>query len=207
MNEDHTIDEKKLKPYGKNRLLLEKWVTNNYPDSNIVRLPALIGHNLRKNFVYDIIWQVPTYLTNNKYEELSKKSQLIKDSYTPITNQYFKIKAKTNLNNLKEEFKSLDFNSLLFTDSRSTFQYYPLSRLWHDINYCINNKIKLLNLTTPPVKASEIYSTLTNKDFSNNLDTWYDYNIKTKWFKDGYIMTKKEELEQIKSFFRSETLS
>lgn len=43
--------------YGHNRYLLEGWARQLYPDALIVRLPALFGDGLAKNYIYDLIVQ------------------------------------------------------------------------------------------------------------------------------------------------------
>ena len=40
-----------VQPYGLNRYYLEAWVRKNYPDALIIRLPALYGLNIKKNFI------------------------------------------------------------------------------------------------------------------------------------------------------------
>jgi nucleoside-diphosphate-sugar epimerase len=40
--------------YGRNRLLFEWFVTGHFPDTLVVRLPALFGPGLKKNLVYDL---------------------------------------------------------------------------------------------------------------------------------------------------------
>jgi nucleoside-diphosphate-sugar epimerase len=41
-------------PYGMHRLMLEKLIKFNYNDVSIIRLPGLMGKNLKKNIIYDI---------------------------------------------------------------------------------------------------------------------------------------------------------
>jgi hypothetical protein len=53
---------------------LKKWVEENYNEHLIVRLPAIYGENLKKNFIYDYINYIPAMLTEEKYSELSKKT-------------------------------------------------------------------------------------------------------------------------------------
>lgn len=40
--------------YGRNRLMLETFVKNNFKNYHIVRLPSLIGNDITKNMLYDI---------------------------------------------------------------------------------------------------------------------------------------------------------
>ena len=53
VDEDFEIDEKQLTAYGRNRLALERWVEKNCTNHLIVRLPAIFGNGLKKNFIYD----------------------------------------------------------------------------------------------------------------------------------------------------------
>ena len=61
-----------------------------------------------------------------------------------------------------------------------------------------------MNLVTPPVSVSELYSYLTGEAFENITGkTPYNYNIKSKYSPSGYIITKDKELLQIKRFVES----
>lgn len=44
-----------LHPYGKNRLLVEEFVRQHFSSHHIIRLPALYGSGLKKNFLYDLL--------------------------------------------------------------------------------------------------------------------------------------------------------
>jgi hypothetical protein len=54
-DEETEIDKTSLQPYGQHRLMLEKFVRDNFPSHLIVRLPALFGPGLKKNFIYDML--------------------------------------------------------------------------------------------------------------------------------------------------------
>lgn len=47
-NEDEEPDTEGLSAYGRNRLQLEHWVREDFPDALIVRLPALYGQGLKR---------------------------------------------------------------------------------------------------------------------------------------------------------------
>lgn len=65
--ENSVIDEKELNPYGFNRRHLEKFVQNNFNSSLIIRLPGLIGSELKKNALFDL-----KHL--NQIEKIDKRS-------------------------------------------------------------------------------------------------------------------------------------
>ncbi|KAI8999730.1 xylose isomerase-like protein [Hyaloraphidium curvatum] len=44
-----------LHPYGRHRALLERFVRDRFPDHLVLRLPALFGIHLKKNYVYDLL--------------------------------------------------------------------------------------------------------------------------------------------------------
>jgi NAD-dependent epimerase/dehydratase family protein len=42
-------------PYGRHRLMFERWATKKFENVSIVRLPGLFGAGLKKNIIYDLI--------------------------------------------------------------------------------------------------------------------------------------------------------
>lgn len=55
VSEDTPMESNGLHPYGKNRHLIEEFVRNNFENHLIVRLPAIFGYGLKKNFLFDLI--------------------------------------------------------------------------------------------------------------------------------------------------------
>jgi hypothetical protein len=55
VNEASAIEIDGLHPYGKHRRYLEEFVQDKFAEHLIVRLPALFGQGLKKNFIYDLI--------------------------------------------------------------------------------------------------------------------------------------------------------
>ena len=128
VDEDSVIDVSALLPYGANRYALEKWAEENISDYMIVRLPALFGKNLRKNFIYDLLHEIPALLTPAKFAELSSHAPELKGFYAENENGFMKCREllPEESDSLKQIFRSLGFTALNFTDSRSIYQFYSL---------------------------------------------------------------------------------
>ena len=198
-----------LPAYGSNRLQLERWVREDRPDALIVRLPALYGLGLKKNFLYDLHTITPAMLRPAKYEELAAKSELVRDCYSDAGNGFYKLNGRVDAEELRRWFAGNDFNALCFTDSRSRYQYYDLRRLWDDIHAALAAGLTTLNLTTPPVSAAEVYTAVTGKTgFENHLAAQpFDYDLRSSHARllggaDGYLCSKEQELADIAQFMK-----
>lgn len=81
VDENSVIDIENLHAYGYNRYQLELWVRENYPDALIIRLPGLLGKNIKKNFIYDYINVIPFMLKEAKIKELAAKDSELEKYY------------------------------------------------------------------------------------------------------------------------------
>ena len=212
VDEDTQIDLDGLQAYGANRYRLEKWVRKHYPDALIIRLPALFGRNLKKNFIYDFLHQIPYMLKYDKFQEFSVRVPALKHFYERMDNGFYRCMKlnKTEEDYLKNIFQRLDFTALSFTDSRSVFQFYPLNRLWQDIQTALTVGLRLWNPATEPVTASEVYRYLTGMDFINLMSAQplcYDYGTKYAEIFGGkgrYILSRVQVLDEIRKFVERE---
>ena len=195
-----------LAPYGANRLQLEKWVREDHPDALIVRLPALYGIHLKKNFLYDLHTITPAMLREAKYQELAQESGLVKQGYSRAENGFYKLNGSADPAALRAWFAANPFNALAFTDSRSRYQFYNLGRLWQDIETSLANGLTLVNLTTPPVSAARVHKALTGREWKNELPAApFDYDLRSLYAQqlggeNGYLCSEAEELNDIKKF-------
>ena len=208
--EDDLPDEKNLSAYGKNRLQLEQWVRHDHPDALIVRLPALYGQGLKKNFLFDLHTITPAMLKPTKYDELAAKSALVRGSYAPADNGFYKLVPGCDRAALKAFFAANDFNALAFTDARSRYQFYPLARLWRDISAALAADLRLLHLCTPPVTAGAVYTALTGRtDWANTLPgVPFDYDLRSRHATvlggaGDYLCTQEEEINDIMQFMQN----
>lgn len=93
-------------PYGAHRRRMEEWVQSNIPDHYILRLPALFGKGLKKNILYDLIFQ----------------------------------------------------NNVSLISLETEFQWYPVSHILCDIEFCIQGGHRLIHLVDTPLRTRRIVS-------------------------------------------------
>lgn len=196
--------------YGRNRLQLERWVWEDFPGSLVLRLPALYGVGMKKNFLYDLHTVTPAMLRAEKYAELAAASPLVKTAYSPAQNGFYKLNGQADPAELKAFFAANSFNALAFTDSRSRYQFYDLGRLWSDIGVALEHGLPLLHLATPPVSAARVYEAVTGQTgWRNELDKPpFDYDLRTRHAAllggaDGYLCTEEEELASVRDFMKN----
>lgn len=209
-DESDAPDSADLPAYGRNRLQLERWVREDFPSALIVRLPALYGKGLRKNFLFDLHTITPSMLRPEKYAELAAVSNLVRTGYDLADNGFYKLVPGADAAALREFFAANDFNALAFTDSRSRYQFYNLGRLWQDIRKALDAGLTLLNLTTPPVTAAAVYTAVTGRTgWKNELaKPPFDYDLRSRHAdllggRDGYLCTEAEELADICAFMKN----
>ena len=208
VDENTPADVEALGAYGRNRARLEQLVREAFPDSLIVRLPALLGKGLKKNFLYDFLHPAPSLLPEDKMEQLGREP-LVAHSYQKAQDGFFRFAPQNeeDCKAVQEWFASNSFNALKFTDSRSMYQFYDLSWLWKDITIALAHKLHLVNLTAQPLLVSDIYKQLTGgKTFENALSAkpaHYDMrSIHASLFggENGYCYSKTDSMNAIRSF-------
>ena len=207
--ETDQIDKTKLQPYGYNRFFLEEWARDNFSDCLIVRLPALFGDNLKKNFIFDIIHPIPNVIEKSQFDILASKNSALKKYYQDNLDGFCKLTenlTKDDQAKLLTILKDLNFTALNFTDSRAEYQFYNLQNLWDHIEIALQNNIELLHLATEPIRAKDIYKHVFQENWQNELEgdpAKYNYKtIHAHLFggNDGYIFAKNKVLTDIKSF-------
>ena len=197
-----------LAPYGADRLHLERWVRQDHPDALIVRLPALYGRGLKKNFLYDLHTITPALLRPGKYAELAAKSPLVAAAYADGGNGFYKLTGAADPAALRDWFKQNDWNAVHLTDSRSAYQFYDLANLWGHIQTALAAGLTVLNLAAPPLTAAEVFRAVTGGEFINHLPGRpFDYDMRTDHAalfggSKGYLCTRQQALEGVCRFMR-----
>lgn len=88
INEKTQVETHGLHPYGLNRYRLESFVRDNFDDYLIIRLPGLVGPNLKKNIVYD-------FLNNNNINAIDSRGVF---QFYPMVNLWSDIQIALSAN-------------------------------------------------------------------------------------------------------------
>lgn len=211
---ENTVDFISDSIYGKNRKIAEEEFKNIFKNNIIIRLPALFGKNLKKNFIFDIINPEPSFFTVDKFESIKNQ---IKDTivinyynFDNKQNRYIFNRMKAIEDNKRKEIKdiliSINETSLQFTNSNSSFQFYNLDNLYNDILISIKNDIRVLNICSKPILAKDIMKNIFNINFISQNAKLYNYDMKSvhsdKWGNyDGYLYNEESIYNDLRLFF------
>jgi hypothetical protein len=214
-NESSKLFETDL-AYGAHRRYLEESLENICNKLHIVRLPALFGDGLKKNFIFDLINQVPSFFSSKKFNQLSLSNNdkylsryyeyhPKKDLYLLNRNAFNRssIKIKNELLSFLNEAKS---SSVYFHSHKSTYQFYNLNNLFKDIIKVIDNDIDIMHLNSEPIQTNEIYKKFFLSDMPSNEALVHSENMISKyshiWESDSkYIENKEVILNQLHKFY------
>jgi hypothetical protein len=205
-DEDYVVDPEGLTAYGLHRYQLEQAVKEIVRDCHIVRLPALFGKGLRKNFIYDLINFFPPVLNRTKYEEFSATEPVIGRAYVLGDSGFYRL-TKPSVE-LRSAFERLDFSALKFTDSRSVFQFYNLAYLWAHLQMVIAHDIPLLHCAVEPISSADIHREVTGRVFVNEVSARpFNYDMRTKHSElfggtGGYIFNRGQVALDLKAFVK-----
>jgi nucleoside-diphosphate-sugar epimerase len=101
-------------------------------------------------------------------------------------------------------------NNVAAIDSRGTFQYYDVSRLWRDIELALDNELTLAHLPTEPVSVAEVAFAAFGKNFENEVTpSPVRYDVHTRFAsvfggRNPYVETKADVLERLSKFVSAE---
>ena len=205
------------KAYGRNRRFLEVAVTELFPRTHVLRLPALYGKGLKKNFLFDIANPVPSFLTKAKFAELGG---LLPTPAAAVLRAVHEFDAGLGMYRCKREMLvgpdrtlltealfAVGFTALNFTNADSTFQYYGIDRLWSDICIAIDNALPVVHLAPEPLRACDVHEALTGQSFEARTAPIYHEDMRTRhashWKSEGvYLRDAGSVLRDLVTFHR-----
>jgi hypothetical protein len=161
--------------YGRHRRELEAFVEATFPDSLVLRLPALFGRGLRKNFVFDLMNPVPSMLTRARFDALHAAleaglSGWVADLYAPdeatgmLRLDRLALDRDPRRGALEAAVRELGFCATRFHHRETTYQYYAIDDLWRDIRIATEAGLTHLHLASEPLKAGAIHARLLGRE-------------------------------------------
>jgi hypothetical protein len=206
--------------YGRHRRALEAFVEDHFASSLIIRLPALFGHGLRKNFLFDLLNPVPSLLTEATRDALLTAldpalSRWVGALYTPDAVTGLLKLDRTALNAgrrraaLEDALTALGASATQFHHPETTYQYYPIDRLWQDIGIALEAGLSHLHLVAEPLTATAIHARLTGRPMPDTPARLHREDMRTRhsvlWGAEGpYQFSADATLDRLAAFFASE---
>lgn len=205
--------------YGRNRRQLEVDLASTFDAMHIVRLPALFGPGLKKNFIFDILNPQPSFIKPEKFDALvgafsDTESAALQQAYAyDASLEMWAYKRAEYMNSdiaksLIAAFARENFLSTQFTNSESRFQYYNLANLSRDIVTAVQKDIEVLNICSAPVQASAVHRFLTGTEFANTAPPRVDEDVRSDHgaafgSDSDYLYGKSAILDDLKRFYLS----
>jgi len=204
--------------YGQNRRRLEEAVEAHFETSLIVRLPALFGRGLTKNFIFDLLNPIPSMLTANTLKKALKMPQvgdLVGKLYAWVPElEMYKI-DRIALSKLPEKFAlesafaAVGFTAIGFHNCDTTYQFYNLKNLRADCDRAFEAGLSCIHLSPEPTSTAHVYEALTGGPMPETVARLHSEDLRTRhaavWGReDGYIASADTVLAELVAFFNAE---
>lgn len=206
--------------YGRHRRALEAFVEERFPAHLIVRLPALFGAGLRKNFLFDLLNPVPSMLPEARHAALRTAlggdlAVWLAALYAPDAATGLLKLDRPALNAdprraaLEAALDALGATATQFHHRETTYQYYDTDRLWQDIGIALGAGLTHLHLAPEPLLAADIHQRLIGRPMPETPARLHHEDMHTRhaglWCAEGpYQFTADATLEQLAVFFASQ---
>jgi len=156
------------KAYGRNRRRLEAWCLDRFPRCSVIRLPALFGAGLRKNFVFDLLNPAPAMLTPEAFAEVHAA---LPEALKAVLAEVYRLEPERGLHVLDrgalarsgvaqalgDALMARGLDARRFTHPDSSFQYYDMGRLWADIGLFLGRDAPIVHFAPPPLSAADVH--------------------------------------------------
>jgi len=203
--------------YGRHRRALEAFVETEFPGSLIIRLPALFGAGLRKNFLFDLMNPVPSLLTAAKLDDVAGAldgdlAAWVRRLYAPDAATGMRRLDRAALDSdprrqaLEKALTALGATALQFHHPDTSYQYYPIDRLWQDIGIALEGGLSHLHVAPEPLTAAAIHQALTGQTMPETAARLHREDMRTRhaslWGAAGrYQFGAASTLDGLTAFF------
>jgi hypothetical protein len=203
--------------YGRHRRMLEAFVEAHFPQSLIMRLPALFGPRLRKNFLFDLMNPVPAMLPAERHAALVAAvgpglAEWAGALYAPdpatglLKLDRARLDADPRRSALERAVEQEGFAAVRFHHPDTTYQYYGIDRLWHDISIALKAGLTHIHLVSEPLRAADIHLRLTGRPMPETSARLHQEDMRTRhaalWGASGpYQFSAPAKLERLADFY------
>lgn len=203
--------------YGRNRRIAEVALQEHFEHCHILRLPALFGSHIKKNFLYDLCNLEPAFLNAQAWNNLINR---IDGNELKLIISYYKLNEANGMYAFQKEAATTDgmrqcilsimqlaqSTSLNFTHPESKFQFYDLGKLWADIQLSIKHDIPVLNICSEPIVAKDIAKQFFGIDMQlRGTPVRFDYDMRSEyaslWGGLHYQYSRENLMQQLAQFF------
>lgn len=156
--------------YGRNRRRLESFCAEHFPNCLILRLPALFGAGLKKNFLFDLRNPVPSMLPQARFDDFARA---LGDGVAGFYHQDEALgmmvldreglQASPRREAIAAAVTEAGFSALGFTNPDSRFQFYDMSRLWDDLQRGLRAGVPVLHLAPEALRAGDVHFQVTGR--------------------------------------------
>ncbi|MDR6128207.1 hypothetical protein QE361_002584 [Sphingomonas sp. SORGH_AS802] len=206
--------------YGRNRRALEVAMADHFSETLIVRLPALFGPGLKKNFLFDILNPMPSMLPSTRLAALTatlgtEDAELVGHFYQYSASLDMMVLDRAGLqasgrrSALDAAVEAAGFAASGFTNPDSVFQFYNMARLWGDIERGLAGNLSVLHIAPPPLKAASVYAAVNGTSMPRHNARLHAEDMRTAyaalWDQEGaYMATPDTSLNELADFIAAQ---
>lgn len=207
-----------VQAYGRNRRELEQRLIDTH-GAMVLRLPALFGQGLRKNYLYDLAHPLPSFLKGERFRALygrfdDRAASALQAGYAYSPDMDMMELDRATVAERGEEamlvaaFDRERATAKYFTNDQSTYQFYCVDRLSDDIERMAAASIDLLHLCSVPISAADIHSAVFDEPFDNAGPGIVQQDMRTchaaAWGRtDAYLYDRAPMLDDITAFVKA----
>ena len=206
--------------YGRNRRALEIFCLEHFANCLTVRLPALFGNGLQKNFIFDILNPMPTMLTEQRMAALRDTLPTDLGAGIPEIYQWdetfelyiidrHRLESSGDRPRYDAAVSDAGRSAVRFTHPHSQFQYYAIADLWSDIQKCLHRRLDVVHIAPEPLVAGTVYMALTGEVMPESDARVHQEDMRTRhaelWGLEGpYCCRSDETLGRLKKFYNEQ---
>lgn len=214
--EDTRAFQKEL-AYGRNRRALEAFCENCFNNCLVVRLPALFGPGLRKNFLFDLMNPIPTMLPEARLHTLLDRLEPdLRATLAPLYGSDASagmlkldraaLNAAPQRAALEDAVRAAGISATQFHHPDTTYQYYDVARLWADIGIARQAELSHLHLAVAPLRAADIHAFLTGTLMPSTGARLHHEDMRTRhaalWGREGHYLEDEDTvMAKLQNFF------